>query len=62
MKSPPQKIITGTHPKFNSSPLKNDGWKTSLSFWDGNFSGANFKLPGGKPTGLGETKDEPRSS
>ncbi len=22
-----------TSPKFNSSPLKNDGWKTILSFW-----------------------------
>ncbi len=30
-----------TPPKFNSSPLKNDGWKTSLSFWDGTFSGAS---------------------
>ena len=29
-----------TLPKFNSSPLKNDGWKTILSFWDGKFSGA----------------------
>ena len=29
--------------KFNSSPLKNDGWKTT--FWDGIFSGAmlNFR-------------------
>ena len=27
-------------PKFNSSPLKNGGWKTSLSYWEGNFSGA----------------------
>ena len=34
-----------TLPKFNSSPLKNDGWKTILSFWDGKFSGAmlNFQ-------------------
>ncbi len=23
-----------TPPKFNSSPLKNDAWKTILSFWD----------------------------
>ena len=37
-----------TLPKFNSSPLKNDAWKTSLSFWDGIFSGAfAVKLPGG---------------
>ena len=27
-------------PKFNSLPLKNDGWKTSLSCWDGKSSGA----------------------
>ena len=27
-------------PKFNSSPLKNDDWKTILSYWEGNFSGA----------------------
>ena len=26
-------------PKFNSPPLKNDGWKPILSFGDGNFSG-----------------------
>ena len=31
-----------TPPKFNSSPLKMDGWNTVLfSFWDGKFSGAN---------------------
>ena len=24
-----------------SLPLKNDGWKTILSYWEGNFSGAN---------------------
>ena len=30
-----------TLPKFNSSPLKMDGWKTILSYWEGNFSGAN---------------------
>ena len=29
------------HLKFDSSSLKNDGWKMSLSFADGNFSGAN---------------------
>ena len=27
--------------KFNSSSLKQDGWKTILSFWDDNFSGEN---------------------
>ena len=26
-------------PKFNCLPLKNDGWKMILSFWDGLFSG-----------------------
>ena len=29
-----------TPPKFNSSPLKNGGWKTILSYWEGNSSGA----------------------
>ena len=29
-----------TPPKFNSSPLKNGGWKTILTYWEGNFSGA----------------------
>ena len=36
-----------TPPKFNSWPLKIDGWKTSLSYWGcGHFSGENslFKL------------------
>ena len=33
--------MMNTPPKFNSSPLKMDGWKTSLSYWEGNFSGAN---------------------
>ena len=27
------------HPKFNIA-LKNGGWKTILSYWEGNFSGA----------------------
>ena len=27
-----------TPPKFNSSPLKMDGWNTIVSFWDGLFS------------------------
>ena len=35
-----------TLPKFNSSPLKNDGWKTILSFWDGIFSGAMLNFQG----------------
>ena len=26
-----------TPPKFNSSPLKNGGWKTILSYWECNF-------------------------
>ena len=30
--------------KFKSSPLKNDGWKTILSFWDGKNSGATNRL------------------
>ena len=32
-----------TPTKFNSSPLKNGGWKTSLSYWEGNLSGANWR-------------------
>ena len=40
-----------TSPKFNSSPLKNDGWKTPLSFWVKQrpiFRGKlAVKLPGG---------------
>ncbi len=37
------------HPRclFNKSPLKNDGWKTILSFWGpGHFQGRTVKLPG----------------
>ena len=31
------------HPRsLTFSPLKNDGWKTILSFWDGTFSGAMY--------------------
>ena len=26
--------------KFSSSPLKNDGWRRLVFFWDGNSSGA----------------------
>ena len=33
-----------TPPKFDSSPLKNDGWKMILSFWDVKFSGAMLVL------------------
>ena len=36
------------HPrtKFNSSPLKNGGWKTSLSYWVSvTFQGRAVKLP-----------------
>ena len=44
-----QKIIPHDqlHPrKFKIAPLKNDGWKMILSFWDGLFSGAfSVKLP-----------------
>ena len=38
-------IRVSTPPKFNSSPLKNDGWKW-VSFWDCLFSGAmlNFRV------------------
>ena len=30
--------ISPTPPKFNSLPLKKGGWKTILSYWEGNFS------------------------
>ena len=34
--------------KFNSSPLKNGGWKTILSYWVlVAFQGRAVKLPGG---------------
>ena len=44
-----------TPPKFNSSPLRNGGWKTILSYsgpvWPGNFSGANCETSGAYPFG-----------
>ena len=33
-----------TPPKFNSSPLKNAGWKTTSLLGFGNFSGVNSLL------------------
>ena len=37
-----------TTPKFNSSPLKMDGWKTILSYWGPvSFQGRTVKLRGG---------------
>ena len=33
-------LSESTLPETNSSHLKMDGWSTSLSFWDGLFSGA----------------------
>ena len=46
-----------TAPKFNSSPLKNDGTGRLVSFWEGPFSGAmlNFRgvIVGLGPGGLG---------
>ena len=33
-----------TPPKFNSSPLKHDGWKTILSFWDPSYFQGLIKL------------------
>ena len=35
------KPIMITPPKFNSSPLKNGGWKTTFLLGFGNFSGVN---------------------
>ena len=40
-------ILRNTPPKFNSSPLKNDGWKTSFLLGFGDFQGRTVKLPGG---------------
>ena len=38
-----------TPPKIHSSPLKNGGWKTILSYLGlGNFSGANCQTLGGE--------------
>ena len=43
-------------PQFNNLPLKNDGWKTIVSFRGGIFSEAfAVKLPG-STTYCGETK------
>ena len=30
-------LLFTTSPKFNSVPLKNGGWKTILSYWEGKF-------------------------
>ena len=35
-----------TPQKFNSSPLKNGGWKTILSYWEVKFSGAMLHFQG----------------
>ena len=35
-------------PKINSSPLKKDAWKISLSFWNGPFWGDMLIFLGGK--------------
>ena len=43
--------ISYTPPKFDSSPLKNGGWKTILSYWVSvTFRGRAVKLREGKPT------------
>ena len=43
-----KKIQGRTAPKFHSSPLKNGGWKTILSYLGfGNFSGAKRQTSGG---------------
>ena len=38
--------VCSTQPKFNSSPLKDDGWKKVLSFWECLFSGATLNFWG----------------
>ena len=41
-------VHSGTPPKFNSSPLKNGGWKTIVSFWVSAYvQGRTVKLRGG---------------
>ena len=40
------KYCTKKMPKFNSSPLKKSGWKTILSYWEGNFSGDMLNFGG----------------
>ncbi len=37
---PKPEAVSDTPAKFNSSPLKNGGWKTILSYLEGNLSGA----------------------
>ena len=42
--------LCNTPPKFNSSPLKNDGWEMILSFWVSvTFQGRTVKLQVSKP-------------
>ena len=59
-KSPKKKAWWSyTLPKFNSSPLKNHGWTTILSFWGpGIFSGATCIFEGPK---VGEKDPHPSS-
>ena len=37
----PRKKTLTPSPEIEHSPWSNDGWKTILSYWEGNFSGAN---------------------
>ena len=37
-------------PSLNIYPLKMDAWNTSLSFWDGLFSGAKMLVSGSGPS------------
>ena len=72
-------LLTGLPPRSltASLPLKNGGWKTILSYWEGNFSGATLVLGGGSQKysmwvdhslniitvrGLKFHKDDPRST
>ena len=47
---PPRYAFLSTPPKFNSSPFKNGGWKTILSYWGPvTFQGRAVKLQVGNP-------------
>ena len=50
MNSDCYELIVITPPKFNSSLLKNDGWKTTFLLGLENFRVYDVKLPGGTAT------------
>ena len=55
--------IKHTPPKFNSSPLKNGGWKTSLSYWvSATFQGLLLLNFGRVYMDVSENRGTPKSS